>query len=241
MRAVRVGRGEFVFDEAAAKREAEAEARRKVERRRQEYEARMTRKAKREGKPVDTYLRGLRRRARPMAAAKAMEGRPRMEGGALLASTASRSTQRAAARARRAAPSSTPRQAPTPTGCRRRRRWRARGGGGAGVPSPMAAAAEEKPPASIRWAAPRGCGTARGGWSLLKNWSGSSVLVSHVPDELVGLVDSILIALSPFGMRATSCSGPKSISSAPSWQTIAPSTTSASLRTTPCSPSAAYL
>ena len=76
------GDEKFVFDEAAAKREAEAEARRKVERRkRQEYEARMTRKAKREGKPVDTYLReGLAPpSAADVAAAKAMEGRPRME------------------------------------------------------------------------------------------------------------------------------------------------------------------
>ena len=44
------------------------------------------------------------------------------------------------------------------------------------------------------------------------------------------------IAPSPFGMRATSCAGPKSISSAPSRQAIAPSTTSASKAwTTPCS------
>ena len=41
----------------------------------------MTRKAKREGKPVDTYLReGLAPpSAADVAAAKAMEGRPRME------------------------------------------------------------------------------------------------------------------------------------------------------------------
>lgn len=50
-------RNDFVYDPLKEQREKEAEARRKVEEgRRKEFEARMVRKAKREGKPTDFYL-----------------------------------------------------------------------------------------------------------------------------------------------------------------------------------------